>query len=219
MQKQFDIAHAFLTGYRRVFLWFRFLDASDQGIEMMFRIQQRAPGSPLSEKALLETADYYYNSQEYDLAFDAYTSYVQRYPRAQIARVKLRAAFSCLAQFRGTKFDATTLIDARAQLIDIEKIYPDMAQEENIPSVIEQIDDAFARKILETAQWYEKTHEPRGAVYQYRFLCQTYPASPEAGEARARLGELSPRLLAEAPPPPAPGYAPATQPTAGADPR
>jgi outer membrane assembly lipoprotein YfiO len=218
LQKQYDIASAFLNGYRRTFLWFRFLDASDEGVEMMFRIQQRAPGSPLAEKALLQTADYYYNSQDYDLAFDAYTSYIQRYPRnSQIPRIKLRAAFSCLAQFRGVKFDATSLIDARAQLIDIEKQYPDMAQEENLPSIIEQIDSAFAKKILETAKFYEKTHEDKGAVYQYRFLTETYPESPEAAEARLRLRELPATMLVEAPPPPAPGYAPATQPTVGAD--
>jgi outer membrane assembly lipoprotein YfiO len=222
LQKQFNIADAFLNGYRRVFLWFRFLDASEEGIEMMYRIQERAPGSPLAEKALLHTADYYYNDQDYDLAFDCYTSYVQRYPRSErIPRVKLRAAFSCLAQFRGVKFDATSLIDARAQLIDIEKAYPDMAQEENLPSVVDQIDSAFAKKILEMARFYERTHEPKGAVYQYRFLCETYPDSPEAAQARARLSELPETVLVEAGPPPAPGYAPATQPstpTAGADP-
>ena len=132
--------------------------------------------------------------------------------------MKLRAAFSCLAQFRGVKFDATSIIDARAQLIDIETQYPEMAADENLPSVIEQIDSAFAKKILETAKFYEKTHEPRGAVYQYRFLVQTYPDSPEAAEARDRLSRMSPSVLVEANPPFAPGYAPATQPTVGADP-
>jgi outer membrane assembly lipoprotein YfiO len=216
LQKQFDIAHAFLNGYKRVFLWWRVLDASDEGILMMYRIQQRAPGSPLSEKALLDTADFYFNDQEYDLSGDAYNAYVRRYPRSsQVPRVKLRAAFSSLAQFRGVRFDASSIIDARAQLVDIEAEYPDMAAEENVASVIEQIDSAFAKKILETAKWYEKTHQMRGAVYQYRFLAQTYPDSPEAAEARARLNRMPPALLAENDPPPATGYAPATQPAVG----
>jgi outer membrane protein assembly factor BamD (BamD/ComL family) len=218
LKKQFDIADAFLNGYKRVFLWFRILDASDEGIIMMFRIQQRAPGSPLSERALLDTADFYFNDQEYDLSSDAYNSYVNRYPRSpEIPRVKLRAAFSSLAQFRGVKFDATSIIDARAQLVDIEKSYPDLAAEENVPSVIEQIDSAFAKKILETGRWYERVHEQKGAIYQYRFLAQTYPNSPEAAEARARLSRMPPKLLAdEIYPPPASGYAPATQPAVGA---
>ncbi|MGD1275635.1 MAG: outer membrane protein assembly factor BamD [Tepidisphaeraceae bacterium] len=218
LQKQFDIADAYLNGYKRQFLWFRFIDASDDGIEMLYRIQQRAPGSPLAEQALLHTADYYYNNQDYDLAEDAYNAYVRSYPRsAEVPRVKLRAAFSSLAQFRGVRFDATSIIDARAQLVDIEKTYPEMAAEENVPSVIEQIDSAFAKKILETAQYYGRTHEPKAAVYHYRFLAQTYPNSPEAAEARARLGKMSPALLAEGPPPAAAGYAPATRPTAGAE--
>jgi outer membrane assembly lipoprotein YfiO len=219
LQKQYDIALDFLNGYKRTFLWFKVLDSTDEGIMMMFRIQQRAPGSPLAEKALLHTADYYFNDQDYDLAYDAYVAYAQRYPRSpEIPRIKLRAAFSCLAQFRGVKFDATSIIDARAQLIDIEKTYPEMSAEENLPSVVDQIDSAFAKKILETGDFYARTHQPRGAVYQYRFLVQTYPDSPEAAEARDKLSRMSPSVLAEANPPFAPGYAPATQPTVGADP-
>ncbi len=217
LQRQFQIADAFLHGYKRVLLFFRILDETDTGIQMMFRIQQRAPGSPLAEQALLHTADYYFEDGDYDLAFDAYNAYARSYPRSvQIARVKLRAAYSSLAQYRGVRFDATNIIDARAQLLDMEKNYPELAADENIANVIERIDSAFAEKLLLTAEFYQRTHEPRGAVYEYRFLVQTYPNSPEAATARERLADIHATLLNEPAPPPANGYAPSTQPSANA---
>ncbi|MDP9172589.1 MAG: outer membrane protein assembly factor BamD [Planctomycetota bacterium] len=218
LAKQYQIAEEYLGGHKRTFIFFPILDASDDAIQMMFRLQQRAPGSPLAEKALLRTADFYFTNQDYDLAGDAYNAYARSYPNSpQVPRVRLRGAFSSLAQFRGVKFDATNIIDARAQLLDIERSYPDLASEENVPSVIEQIDSAFAKKILDTAEFYERTHEPRAAVYNYRFLTSTYPSAPEAAVARARLAKMPPTALSEPPPPPAAGYAPATEPSASAN--
>jgi outer membrane assembly lipoprotein YfiO len=213
LQKQFDIALDYLNGYKDKFLGMRILDEGSEAVQMMWRIQQRSPGSPLAEKGLHATADYYYNDSQYDLAEDAYNAYIQNYPGSeQIPRIKLRAAFSSLAQFRGVRFDASNLIDARAQLIVLQKEYPDLAAEENVQTVLDQIDSAFAKKLLDQGEFYQRTHEPRGAAYEFRFLAQTYPASPEAASARQYLRGMPPDAVAEAAPPQADGYAPTTQP-------
>lgn len=217
LQKQFDIAHDYLTGYEDKFLGMRILDMGTEGVQMMWRIQQRSPGSPLAQQGLKATADYYFNDADYDLAEDAYNAYVKSYPRSEdIPRTKLRAAFSSLAQFRGTKFDATNIIDARAQLMVIQKEYPDLAAEENVQTVLDQIDSAFAKKLLQLGDFYERTHEPAGATYEYRFLVQTYPNFPEAAEARDRLAKMPPTALTEPFPPLARSYAPTTEPTVAA---
>jgi outer membrane protein assembly factor BamD (BamD/ComL family) len=190
------------------------LTAQEEGIEMMYRVQQRSPGSPLAEKALLRTADYYYADQQFDLAADTYAAYVRDYPRSPILdRVKLRQAFSNLAQFRGTRFDATPLIDARAELLEVTASYPQLAQEENLAAIIDRIDRTFAQKLYVTADFYRRTHYPRGAVYQYRYLERAYPQTPEAELARAELTKMPADALVDPAPAPGTGYAPATQPT------
>ena len=152
---------------------------------MLYRIQQRSPGSPLAEKALLRTADYYYREAEFDLASDAYAVFARAYPRSpEVPRVRLRQAFANYAQFRGLKFDVTPIIDAREQLLAIQQQYPALAAEENLQPVIERIDATFARKIFVTGDFYERTHEPRAAAYQYKFLLKTYPEL-----ARCQVGE------------------------------
>ncbi len=216
LQKQYDIADAYLSGYKDRFLFMRILDEGGEAVQMMWRIQQRSPGSPLAEKAMLRTADYYYFSErDYDLAEDTYNAYSHNYPGSpEVPRVRLRAAFASLAQFRGVKFDATSLIDARAQLMEIQRRYPDLAIEENVQTVLDQIDAAFCKKLLDQGGVLrENVRKPRGAVYEFRFLAQTYPNSPEAAEARRHLAHMPAVALADAPPPPAAGYAPATEPS------
>jgi outer membrane assembly lipoprotein YfiO len=204
LEKQYQIADAYLNGYKRRFLGIPFLHAYHEALEMMFRIQQRSPGSPLAEKALLRTADWYYADSQFDFASDAYTSYIRTYPRSpKIPEVKLRQAFSYLAQFRGLRFDATPIIDARQQLLEIQANYPELADEENVALVLSRIDDTFARKLFVTADFYKRTNEPRGAAYTYQYLIKRYPETHEASKAQAELDKLPEwaRDEAAAPPP------------------
>jgi len=211
--RQYDIADAYLRGYKNRFLGMPILDAKIEATEMLYRIQQRSPGSPLAEKSLLRVADYYYSNGDFDMAADAYAAYVKSYPRSpHIARVRLRQAFSSLAQFRGTKYDATPIIDARQQLQDLQAAYPQLAEEENIPALIQRIDKALARKLLEIGDFYRRTHKPSAAVYYYRYLMGTYPDFREAQTAARRITGL-PKWAQDQPAPPT--LHPTTQPIAG----
>ena len=201
LYRQYDIASAFLNGYKRKLLGLRILGAEDEAVDMMFRIQERSPGSPLSERCLLRTADYYFTNSQFDLASDAYAVFVRSYPRSPEApRVRLRRAFSSYAQFHGVKFDATPLVDARAQFEDIKTRYPEMATENNVQKFIDGINETLARKMLVTADFYRRTGEPRASVYTLRQLINTYPAGREAELAKAELAKMPDSALREPPP-------------------
>ncbi len=203
LEMQYKIADEYLNGHKDTFLGMPIVGREGEAIEMLYRIQQTSPGSPLAEKALLRTADYYYSNLDYDLAGDAYNMYAKNYPRSPLVpKVRLRRAFSSLAQFRGTKFDPTPIIDARSQLVDIAEQYPKLAEEENVAVVIEKIDSTFASKLYTTADFYRRTHEPDAAVYTYRVLIKNYPTSPEAASARKWLAKM-PASSLEMPEPPA----------------
>ncbi len=212
LELQYKIADAYLDGYRRRFLLIPMFHAYDEGVDMLFRIRNRSPGSPLAEKALLRTADFYYADGQFDLAADAYSWYAREYPRSPaIARVKLRQAFSNYAQFRGLRFDATPLVEARAQLGELIAANLELAEEESLPAVIERIDRTFAEKLYVTAEFYRRTKEPRAAVYTYRYLLDAYPNTPEAAKAR-RAMERMPQWALESPPPARPAPEPRIQP-------
>jgi outer membrane protein assembly factor BamD (BamD/ComL family) len=203
LRMQYRIAERYLEGYKRRLFGLPILGAQEEGIEMLFRIQNRAPGSPLAEQALLRTADFYYHDGQYDFAADAYGWYLRTYPRSpEVPRVKLRQAFSSLLQFRGIRFDPTPMIDARQQLRDVAANHPELAERENVAVVLERIDRALAEKLYETGDFYRRTREPRAAAYTFRQLIDTYPDSPRAADAREKLDDL-PRWALAAPPPPA----------------
>jgi outer membrane assembly lipoprotein YfiO len=214
LEKQYQIADAYLNGYKRRLLYLPILGAEEEAVEMMYRIQQRSPGSPLAEKALLRTCDYYYSNGDFDLASDAYAAYIRSYPRSDILpRIKLRQAFSNLAQFRGLRFDATPVIDARIQLVAMMDDYPQVSEEENIPEILQRIDETFARKLFGVADFYSRTHEPKAAVYTYRFLASTYPQSPEAAKAKVALREMPQWALDQPEPAAGPIGVPTTAPS------
>ncbi len=214
LQKQYDIGDAFLSGYNRKFLGFHILPAEDEGIEMLYRVQERSPGSALAERALLRTADYYFRSSQFDLAEDAYGAFARAYPRSpDVSYVKLREAFSSLAQFRGVRYDSTPLLDARSQFLEVIEKFPDLAAQENVKERVERIDNTLADKLYITGDFYTRTHKPIAAAYVYRYMLQKYPGAPVAGSVRTALARLPADALATPPPPVnSDNYFPATNP-------
>jgi outer membrane protein assembly factor BamD (BamD/ComL family) len=214
LEKQYQIADGYLAGYKRRFLGVPAFHAYDEAIEMLYRIQQRSPGSQLAEKSLLRTANYYFADQQYDFAADTYAAFMRTFPRSpQAQRAKLRYAYALYAQFRGPKFDASPVIDAREQLREVIARYPQLASEENLPELVAQLDRNLARKLNWTADFYRRTNEPIGAAYTYRYLAKAYPQTPEGQRAPGMIAKLPEWAVASSPQPAvSASFAPATPP-------
>ncbi len=189
VELQYSMGDGLLSGRPIGFGPFK-LDGTDEGIEMMFRVQTRSPGSPLAEKALRRTADFYFADGQFDLAADAYGAHIKAYPRdPNLPDMLVRQAFSNYAQFTGVKFDPTPLVNARAQMQDILSKYPEVAKRENMASFVEAIDKTLARKLFVTADFYKRTSKPEAQRVVLRVLTQEYPESDEAQQAKKLLGE------------------------------
>jgi outer membrane protein assembly factor BamD (BamD/ComL family) len=189
LQLQYEIADAYLKGERDRFLGLRLIDRVDDGVEMLFRVQQRSPGSPVAEKALLRTADHYWDSGDFDLAADAYDAYGNSFPRSSLANeVQLQEVRSNLAQYNGPRFDPTPLIDAREQLVQIATQSPDFAKQNNVEALITESERQLAKKLVISADFYKRTNKPKARRHLLERLIRQYPGSPEAASARAELG-------------------------------
>jgi outer membrane protein assembly factor BamD (BamD/ComL family) len=200
LELQYRIADRYLEGYKRRFMRMPMFQAKEEAVEMLYRIQNRSPGSPLAEKALLRTADFYFDDRQYDFSGDTYAAYIRSYPRSpEVPRAHLREAFSHYAQFRGPRFDSTPVIDAREELRSIMATDRQLAQEQNVPALLEQIDRDLARKLYIQGDFYRRTHEPRGAAYAFRYLIKAFPQAPEAEKAREALATIPQWAVAETP--------------------
>ena len=205
LRRELLVAEMFLFKGVRQWVWggaLRF-GATDEAIEMLDRlIDDRAPGTPLAEQALRLKADYLYQAGEFAEAEDAYARLARDFPRGRFERhALLRSAQAANANFPGTPFDDSSLLEADERFRRFAAQYPDAAAAEGVDKLLDEIRHKRAEKELSIGRFYERTKSPRAAIYYYRFVLEHWADTPSGAQARARLIAL--RALTSAPSVPA----------------
>lgn len=197
LQREFEIAKEYARGrYRKLWGLLRILPAEDDAEEILIRIQERLPGSRLAEEAGMELADYYFRTRDLRMASEAYDLFVENYPRSKdINKARLRLIYSYLADYRGPRYDASGLEEARLRLEDLRVTDPGLAQRIGVEALLVRIYESDARKMLVTAEYYLSVSDPVSAEFTIRRLLQRYPDSIASLEALRRI----PGILARVP--------------------
>lgn len=188
LRREVDVARAFLSGEKRIVWKFLYLPAYQDGVEILDRVWERAPGTRIGEEALKIKADYFYANGDLDLAQDEYVSLAREYPYGRFARLaSLRAAEASAASFPGIPFDDRALLEAETRYQQVQASYPEYADRERVSERIESIRQTRADKDLATAKWYEKVGQAGAAEYYYRMILREWPDTLATSEARSRL--------------------------------
>jgi len=204
LEREYEIAAAYLNGRKRKLWGIRWADATEEGEELMIRIQERLPGSRLAERAGLTLADWYFRERKLDLAAEMYEVFLINHPRSIHADdVRRRLVYSYLAAFKGPEFDATGLGEARARIEELQASSPRVAEAIGADALLTRIEASEANKRLVTARWYLRTGDPVAAELVLRRLIREHPRTAAAAEALRvaadLVGDLPPSVLAEAP--------------------
>jgi len=190
-----DAARAFLSGQKRIFWRVFRVPAYDDGVEILDRVWERAPGTRLGELALKLKADYYFDHGDVDLAQDEYASLAKQYPSGKYVQLaSLRTAEAAEAAFPGVKFDDRPLVEAETRYQQVQAAFPAYAERESVAQRLEGIRQQRADKDLDIARWYERTKQPGAAEFYYRLVLRDWPNTPAASEARNRLRAIGVRL-------------------------
>ena len=197
LQREFEIAREYARGRaRKLFGLLRILPAEEDAEEILIRIQERLPGSRLAEEAGMELADYYFRIRDLRMASEAYDLFVENYPRSKdINKARLRLIYSYLADYRGPRYDASGLEEARLRLEDLRVTDPGLAQRIGVEALLVRIYESDARKMLVTADYYLSVSDPVSAEFTIRRLIERYPDSIASLEALRRI----PGILARVP--------------------
>ena len=188
LQREYEIGVMFATGVRRKLWGVRWVPAEGEGAELLIRVQERAPGSAVGEKASIALADHYFDTSQMPLASDAYDLFLLNYPRSELRQwALLRLIQASLARFKGPEFDATGLIDAQERLRQYADEYPAGADRIGAEALLTRIRESLARRDLSTASWYDRTGEDVSAALLYRRLVGEYPDTAAARDAIGRL--------------------------------
>jgi outer membrane assembly lipoprotein YfiO len=193
LQYESDCAEAFLSGKKRIIWNIFYVPAQDDGLEILKKIVEHAPGSLLAERSLLRTADYHYQQREYPEAIKSYDKYLEVFGHNEKASyAMLQAARASLAWYRGPEFDDRPLLEARQRYVMFAERFPLQADRADVPRILEQIRLSLARKAWTTAAFYERIGRRDAAKYCYRLVLAQYPQTEWATQSAAallRLGE------------------------------
>ncbi len=196
LEREYEIALLFSNGVRRRWLGARTLSAAGEAEEVFIRIQERAPGSQIGEKASLALADFYFRRGEMASAAEAYQLFLENYSTSNHReRVMLRRIEADLASFQGPVFDPTGLLNATLHIKQFAQEFPASAERMGSDALLIRVTDSLALKDFYTAKWYEsQKNGDVSAAYMYQRVMQDYPQTSAAKLAQDRLAKLDPQV-------------------------
>lgn len=191
VSRELEIALRYAAGLRIRTLGFRLADSTDVAIELLIRVQERLPKSDLAERAAIALADLYYERREMKLASISYDLYLQNFPSGpnRIKAMKRRIQTD-IARFKGPRYDASGLLDARVRITDFVRRFPGEAAESGLnEALLVRVDESIAAQALDTAEWYLRTGDEGSARFAMVRLRRDHPRSIAAQRAEAIMQE------------------------------
>lgn len=185
LERELEIAIAYVNGLRRKSFGIRYESTKLLGEELLVRVQERAPGSNLAERAGLELADFYYRQRDMRAAAEAYELFMLNFPQSEHTRLALeRRIYANISRFKGPAYDASGLIEARELLDRYRVAYPASAELEGLDDALgRRLEESVAAQRLETARFYIVKKDAPSARFMLERLLRDYPTTVAAREA------------------------------------
>jgi len=185
VERELEIGVRYLNGLNRKQWGIRWIGAESVGEELLIRVHERMPGSQLGERAVIELADYYYRELDLESAAVVYRAFAANYPRSPyVMRARQRQVFSSLGQFKGPRYDTTSLLDSGVLIRRFQNEYPAQAQAVGLDdALLTRIDESRAAQLLETSNWYMQRGDPVSSRVMLRRLLKNHPQTASAGTA------------------------------------
>jgi outer membrane protein assembly factor BamD (BamD/ComL family) len=191
VERELEIGLRYVNGLKRRFWGIRFVNASDVGVEILIRVQERMPGSQVAERAAIELADHYYRTRQLKLAAEAYDLYLLNHPNGpNRLHAEKRRIYADIAQFSGPDHDSSTLIDARIRIQEFSDEYPVEAERTGLNAgLVARIDESLAAQLLDSGKWYLKQGDWPAARLIFERLVREQPQTLAAERAMELMEE------------------------------
>lgn len=201
VERELDIAIRYANGLRIRILGLRWGDPEDVLVELLLRVNERLPGSQAAERATIELADYYYRYRELVQAKEVYDAYIESFPNGPNAIKARQRRIQCeVGRFKGPRYNAAPLIDAKVQVEQFERRYPAEAGATGLNAALAgRLDESMAAQLLDTAQWQLRVRDEPSARLTLRRLVRDHPLTISAEKAQRMMQE---RGWMSVPPPP-----------------
>lgn len=191
LEREMEVAATFLAGKKRVVAKVFRLPAEDEGIEILHRVAEHAPGTATAELALLMVGDHFFKKANWQDAAGAYDSYLKLFPKSQrTVYAEVQAAHALRQAYRGAYWDDTSLIEAEQRYKMILRDYPAAAREANVGAILQDIQLARAQKQFEVGRFYLRTGKKEAAIRYFNRVVDEYGQTEWARKAEIELTKL-----------------------------
>jgi len=178
--KEIEIAELFLKGERRR-IWGMplMMRADTEALEMLRKVYEHQPAGELAASVVLRIAGYHWAKGQWLEAEDYYDKYCREYPNGQAAReAELKRAKCAIERCRGARYDTTCLQLAYDRLRQFQAKFPDVAEQENVPILLDEVRNRQAQALYEIAARYHRAGQVLAAAFYAERLREKFPDSP-----------------------------------------
>lgn len=191
LNREFEIAKAFLEGEKRRVLKVLKLSAYDEADKIMHSIETREGDTPRSRRALVTLAEGYQKRKKFINAAETWLEVKDLWPAGQIGENALfQMANSHNSAYKGSRYDSTTLLTARSYYNEYQREYTRSATEKEVGAKVSEIDEKLAEKQYTIGFHYENAENAHGAKLYYDHVIEKWPASKAAESAKTRLSVI-----------------------------
>lgn len=202
LERQFEIATAFLAGAKKPVLGIFKIKGYAEGVRIMEDISYRlALDDPygMGLKAELAVAKSYQERKRYDEAFYRWAQIKDKHQNDELGKEALLAMAECkLAMYKGSDYDNSDLIgrplnpssfydSARSCFEEFKLKYPQDVEKYDIEKKIKDVDEALASKQFKIGQYYQGTGNKLSANLYYQMIVYRWPDTVTAKIAEQML--------------------------------
>ncbi|HUW58442.1 MAG TPA: outer membrane protein assembly factor BamD, partial [Planctomycetota bacterium] len=190
------------------------------GVRILEEMVENNPYGPRSDEAQFKIGEYYLRKRHHVEAAEAFALVIAQYKDSRYREdaMFLRAREIYLEN-EGPKRDPLPYEEARVNLTEYLKDYPEGKHATEARGLLEKIETALARKHYLIAEYYRGQGQRRAAQRYYRYVVERYPNSKWTGKALKRLPKEKPAPASEPPKPEVePKETPTPEPEAPAEP-
>lgn len=191
LDRQFEIATAYLAGQKISVLGIFRIKGYDTGVKIMEKITDRAGELPIGLKAAVAVAESYEKRGKFSEAYQKWSEISSRWPTGQMGRDALLSMARCKhAAYRGPRYDSSDLVSAKSYYGNFRLRYPDTANQEiDIDKKLNQIEEQSAYKQFSIGRYYQKTGNIESANLYYQMVVGNWPQTTAAKMAQAAMNE------------------------------
>lgn len=197
IEYKFSIAEAFRKGEKKPLFGShkmpKWMPAQEDAVEIYDEVVTALPHSEMAVQSLMGKAQLQRDLEDYKPSIETLDHLLRRFPKHDLAAAAfLEKIHVYFLQCQGKNLDLDLLDLARITQKKFRLSFPREPRLQEGEKFLRDMEEIFAKNLLTTGQFFEKTKKFPAASLYYQKVTATYPNTDSAQVARENLLRLSP---------------------------